>query len=295
LKIGIVHTAGSPCRCHIALRGAVRALGHVAVVVENERLNASREALVASDLVFEHSDTYCGRYSLQRCVRGRLEFWGCRLAGARAADSACSDNKILTHQILGIAGIPMPRWSRIRGARGGAGDLPFPRVVKNAWGHNSTGLRFVRTAAEWRRLRPSREPRLVEEFVAGRELTLAGYEVRGRIRWLPVIEVCVPASGLYTYGRKWGARQPRRRVANLAPAILGRILRFAARAWSMLGIRDYARFDLRLGIDGEPYFLEANVRPSVEPGSEMMLAAREAGLRPEDLIGRIIANAVKRC
>lgn len=291
MRIGIVHTGGAACRCHEAFRRAVRAIGHEAVVVENERLAEARRDLQSCALVFEHSDTYGGRYERLHLVRDRLERWGCRVVGTPARAASRVDNKLGTHRALEAAGVPMPRWAPLARARA----LGFPRVVKGIWAHNSVGLHFVRGPADWRRVAiPGGVPRFVEEFVPGRELALSGYERAGRPVWLPIVEIAVPADGLYTHRRKWAARSLRKRIADLPRSVTAEARRLGATAWRALGLRDYARFDLRLTAAGRLVFLEANVRPSVERGSEMMFAAKAAGMAPEELIVRMAESAWAR-
>jgi D-alanine-D-alanine ligase-like ATP-grasp enzyme len=291
MRIGIVHTGKAACRCHEAFRRAVRALGHEAVVVENERLAEGREALRGCALVFEHSDTYRGRYEFQHLVRERLARWKCRVVGTPAKAASRVDNKLATHRTLKAAGVPMPRFASLSSAE----NLPFPRVVKGIWAHNSVGLCFVREPAAWRRVpMAGGVPRFVEEFIPGRELALAAYERGGRPVWLPIVEIAVPAEGLYTHARKWGSHSPGKRLAELPRRIAAEARRLGAVAWRALGLRDYARFDLRLTPSGRLVFLEANVRPSVERGSEMMFAAKAAGIAPAELVRRMANSALAR-
>ncbi len=293
MRLGIVHTGSSACRCHVTIRAAARVLGHEPVVAACERIDAARQRLAACDVVFEHADTFRGVHERRPELRFLLESWGCRLAGASAAAAALADDKIAAHRAMERAGVPMPRWRAWRGAA--SPGLAYPVVVKRPLAHGSAGLRFVRGEAEWRREKGGlRRPSLVEEFVEGRELALAGYEAGGRIRWLPVVEVAVPAGAVYSHRLKWGVRNPGKRPMELPGGRRRELEALAARAWRALRLRDYARFDVRLRADGEFRFLEANVRPSVEPGSEMMVAARLAGLKPEELIGRILGAAARR-
>lgn len=293
MRLGIVHTGSSACRCHVAFGAAARALGHEAVTVPCERIDAARQRLAACGLVFEHADTFRGVPERRPELRFLLESWACRLAGASAASAALADDKIAAHRAMERAGVPMPRWRAWRGAA--APGLPFPVVAKRPLAHGSAGLRFVRTAAEWRTARARLvRPSLLEEFVEGRELAIAGFEERGRIRWLPPVEVAVAPGSVYSHRLKWGERNPGKAPMRLAAGQKRDLERLAARAWRALGLRDYARFDVRLRADGAFLFLEANARPSVEPGSEMMLAAGWAGMRPEDLVARIIRQALLR-
>ena len=53
--------------------------------------------------------------------------------------------------------------------------------------------------------------------------------------------------------------------ANLVPDLYREIEAMARRAFNVLGLRDYGRFDIRLSPGGTPFFLEANTTPSLEP------------------------------
>ncbi|MBI3269053.1 MAG: ATP-grasp domain-containing protein [Planctomycetes bacterium] len=277
------------------------------VVAPTENLLSARALVAGADLVFEHADTFLGSYALRPYVRHLLESWGCRIVGTGAAAAQVADDKIAAHRRLEAAGVPMPAWRELTARRPAAADLAFPCIVKPAFGHGSHGLTLLRNFGELKALAgrrastgggrsasPAAGELLVERFIAGRELALAGYEERGRLRWLPPVEIDVPADGVYSARMKWGERNPRKRLAALPPDDERRLLRLAERAWRALDLRDYARFDLRLDATGDFWFLETNVRPSVEPGAEMVLAAREAGLNSTALIGKFIARASAR-
>ncbi|HUP45084.1 MAG TPA: D-alanine--D-alanine ligase [Thermoanaerobaculia bacterium] len=67
-------------------------------------------------------------------------------------------------------------------------------------------------------------------------------------------------------------------------------------AWKSLQIRDYARIDLRLTPEGEPYVIEVNPNPWLDKSAEFAMAARKS--RPDfsygDLIERIVEVAMLR-
>jgi D-alanine-D-alanine ligase len=67
----------------------------------------------------------------------------------------------------------------------------------------------------------------------------------------------------------------------------------ALSAFRALGLSDLARFDVRLGPKG-PIFLEANARPSVEPGLALPFAASLAGLAFRDLTRLVLLSAARR-
>ena len=68
----------------------------------------------------------------------------------------------------------------------------------------------------------------------------------------------------------------------------------AQHAFHALGLRDYARFDLRLSSGGTLFFLEANTTPSLEPLEALALSAQWAGLDYPALVERMLSAALRR-
>jgi D-alanine-D-alanine ligase len=66
------------------------------------------------------------------------------------------------------------------------------------------------------------------------------------------------------------------------------------RIFSILGLRDYARIDFRVGSE-YPVVLDVNTLPNLDPERSFLpIAARKAGLSYGKLIKAIITPAVKR-
>jgi methylase of polypeptide subunit release factors len=82
--------------------------------------------------------------------------------------------------------------------------------------------------------------------------------------------------------------------ANLTTGLQEYIEAMARRAFEVLGLRDYARFDLRLTQSGTPFFLEANGTPSLEVGEAFARSAKWAGLDYPALIDRLLSSAQSR-
>ena len=75
--------------------------------------------------------------------------------------------------------------------------------------------------------------------------------------------------------------------------LVERVRTMAKRAWSACGLAGYARIDLRLDEDGEPYILEINANPCLAADAGFMAAAGRAGLTPRQVVQRILAAAVR--
>ncbi|HZU95635.1 MAG TPA: hypothetical protein VFF73_02925 [Planctomycetota bacterium] len=280
LAIGVVHTVASPCRCHETLVRAVRALGHEPVVVDSEAVPLRAAELAALDLVFDQTDTFAGRGLLRPVVRQLLEARGARCVGSDARASFVADDKVATKRVLADAGLRTP-----------GPPIGFPRIVKPVHEHMSRGLAVVRDEAEERaaitRLRTAGQAALVEELIPGRELAVSvvGTET------LPVVEWPLAGEVLEAEAKRSG---PDPFVAELDAAVSARISRDARTAFEALGLQDWARFDVRLDPRGEPFFLEANTKPSLEPGSPCLVAAASIGLDETRFIERLVRTALAR-
>ena len=276
----------------------MRALGFRALEVPAEDGALLRRACRSSAAVLEHCDTFRGRADLRPLVRHAIEAFGGKLVGTPAVPAHLADDKILAAERLEQAALKVPRRRVVtRAVR--TTPLGFPVVLKRPFDHGSRGLGVARDPESLRRiserlLAAGHGPLLVEEFIEGRELAAAALEVRGHFVCLPIVEVVLRRGRIYGKGLKWGPRDLPIRQAELGAEEEGRIREQVLRACRALGLRDYARFDLRLSAAGDAYFLEANVRPSVEDGTELRLAAELAGLDAEALLALILWSAAGR-
>jgi D-alanine-D-alanine ligase len=81
--------------------------------------------------------------------------------------------------------------------------------------------------------------------------------------------------------------------SNLETALRKRIEMIALKCWNVFGLRGYARVDLRIDRDGNPYVIEVNANPCISPDSGLVAAASEAGLPMTEVIHRIISDLNK--
>lgn len=304
MRIGIVHTVGSPCRCAEAVAEGLRALGHETLVADSEEIERRAHELASqSDLVIDHTDTFRGRGLYRPMTRLILEAHGARIAGSGSSALMLADNKAATKARLAESGIHTPPGVVVSGKDE---ELPEwllpPLVLKPACEHMSRGLYLAQTPDEARaKLREMLErfgqPVIVETFIPGREIAVALLEGPDGPEILPPLEWLIGARGLFTQAYKMTEPGPERddavraRLTGREIAELGNL---ACRGFKALGLRDYARFDVRMSPGGSFFFLEANATPSLEPLEALALSARWAGLDYTTLVERILASALRR-
>jgi D-alanine-D-alanine ligase len=131
---------------------------------------------------------------------------------------------------------------------------------------------------------------LVEEYIPGREITVALLEDRA----LPIVEI-VPEGGLYDYTCKYtdGKSQYVTDV-DLPSGVAQEVQEMSLEAFRALGCYGYGRADLRLNPEKIPYLLEINTLPGMTQHSLVPKAARIDGIEFHQLVEKIIALALER-
>ncbi len=306
MRVGIIHTASSPCGCAAAISKGLAALGHDFLLVDSERIELHLADLAGRcDLVIDHTDTFGGRGRFRSLVRSFLESQGITVVGSDARACALADDKAAAKARLAAAGIPVPPGILC----GAAGDpippwLTPPYILKPSAEHMSRGLAVAGSGADARDrlqelLSRFNQPVLVEQFIAGREFAVSvvggprGLEVLPPLEWLAE----GGETGVLTETFKLQHVLPGRRDAvraDLAPAELRELADWSLAAFRALGLRDYGRFDVRRSPGGTFFFMEANVTPSMEPEEALALSARWAGMDFPALLDRILSARLAR-
>jgi D-alanine-D-alanine ligase len=236
-----------------------------------------------------------GTYGEDGTVQRQLDELGVPYTGCDAESSQVAFDKNLTKKRCVAAGIPTPRsvvldspaanWPR--------GWQP-PVVLKPVRQGSSVGLKFVERVADWdealaEALRFDTEV-LMEEKIAGREATVGilGDEA------LPVVEVR-PKSGTLDYQSKYTAGATEYFCpAEFEAATTKRIQEAALGAFHAVGGRDYARVDVMVRANGDPFVLEVNTLPGMTELSLLPKAAAAAGIDYAELCERMVQMALRR-
>jgi len=304
MRVGIIHTRGSACQCGESIRRGLAALGHESLLVNSGdvELHVLEMARVC-DIVFDHTDTYRGRGRFRSLVRSLLEAHGLPVAGPDARACALADDKAAAKMRLAASGIPVPPGFVVTSAGETLpGWLAPPLILKPVYEHMSRGLALVRDKAEASErlselLSRLGEPVLAEMFIPGREFAVSVVDGPRGPEVLPPLEWLAGGEGILTEEFKNRHVLPGRRDAaraRLEPEELRDLEALSVAAFGALGLRDYARFDVRRSPGGTFFFMEANVTPSMEPEEALALSARWAGMDFPSLLERILSAALRR-
>jgi D-alanine-D-alanine ligase len=246
------------------------------------------------------------------------ELLGQSYTGNRPLALSLCQKKPHAKSLLAAAGLPVPRGILVDLAAGKApADLAlnYPLIVKPAFDDASGGIDAGSVVRDRKALDARvqlvvgdhKMPALIEEFVEGREIHCA---ILGG-KPLPLYEMEFkkgsvdndgrPLPNIITYRAKWdpysrdhyameGVCPP----PGLDDAAVARIQAIAVRAYRVLGCRDYARVDMRVDPNGDPYVLEVNPNPDLADGCAFAQCVRASGRTYAQAIQEIVGFALER-
>jgi D-alanine-D-alanine ligase len=291
-----------------AIREAIASHGHEVVDLEATQDLPLQLASTPVDVVFNIAEGFKGR-SRESQVPSLLELLDIPYTGSDPAALSVSLDKAVAKRMVRTHGILTPDYVVMQtGKERLPRELSFPLLVKPVAEGTSKGVTkksIVRNELELREVAREliakyRQPALVEAYVAGREFTVGMLGER-RPRVLPPMEIVFLDPGdptpIYSFEMKqdWNEKIRYDVPAKLSPRELDRLEKAARECFTALGCRDVARVDFRMDAEGRIYFIECNPLPGLAPGwSDLVLIAQAAGIAYRDLIGEILAFAIRR-
>ena len=212
-------------------------------------------------------------------------------------------DKVKTKMVLEMRNVPTAKWSIVQLGDCSDCPIPFPVVVKPPKDGSSVGISKCKDSDEFRKglelawsidgksnNRTTEQPNnfpiaLVEEFVPGREFTVAVVDGEA---W-PVIEI-VAKGGWYGYEEKYTSNEtkyPFLEDADLAP----KMQKIAVDAYKAVGCRGVTRVDFRVSPLGRCYVLELNTSPGFTSHSLVPKSGIRTGLTFAGVCDRILQSA----
>jgi len=240
-----------------------------------------------------------GRFGEDGSLQGALELLGIPYTGSGVMASSVGMDKITTKKIWLMEGVPTPRYVSIKGDSdldAVVAELGLPLIVKPPLEGSSIGITKVTRAAELKAaidlVTSMDEAVLAEEFVSGREFTVAVLGHGAGARALPIVEIVAP-EGKYDYQNKYFTDETQYHCpAPLPDELTRQIQRHAVNAYRALGCEGWGRVDVLVReSDGRPFLLEVNTSPGMTTHSLVPMAARAVGIGYEDLCIEILRSA----
>jgi D-alanine-D-alanine ligase len=240
-----------------------------------------------------------GRFGEDGSLQGALEQLGIPYTGSGVMACAIGMDKIYTKMIWLMKGLPTPRYAELIDSTDLAAvvaDLGLPLIVKPPHEGSTIGITKVNAAAELKAAYDTAagfdDIVLAEEFVTGREFTVAVLGRGVNARALPIVEIVAP-DGNYDYQAKYFGDDTK----YFCPAVLdaattAEMQRLAVEAFRALDCEGWGRVDILLrASDNKPFLIEVNTSPGMTGHSLVPMAARATGMSYEDLCVEIVASA----
>ncbi|MBE7414578.1 MAG: D-alanine--D-alanine ligase [Deltaproteobacteria bacterium] len=269
------------------------------------------------DIVFNMAEGLWGE-SRESQIPAMLEMLRIPYTGSNPLTLGLCLNKARAKEVLAYYGIPTARFVVAR--TNGLGIhrlLSFPMIVKPLFEGSSKGIKndsIVSGPEELEKkvasvLEEYSQPALVEEYLPGREFTVALMGNGGNIKVLPIVEInysALPAgiNHIYSYEAKWVLDTPDAPLdifscpADIPERLKAAIEAVSRDAFTALDVKDWCRIDVRLDTSGLPHVIELNPLPGIlmDPkcNSCFPKAARAAGMDFSALVNGVLDAARER-
>ena len=243
-----------------------------------------------------------GKYGEDGVLQGTLDMLGIPYTGSGVRAAALTMDKLTAKRIFRAEGVATPRFLCIHESERDAqtaervrAEFGLPLVVKAPEQGSSIGVYIVTCEED---LQPAMDEAfsygnevLIEEFIHGRELTVAVRGTSSHAEALPVIEITT-TSGRYDYESKYTPGASAHIVpAEISEECTAAVQQLAVRAFQACGCAGVARIDVMLSDAGEPYAIEVNAVPGMTATSLVPDAARAVGIDFPELCEEILAMA----
>ncbi len=271
----------------------------------------------APDLVFNLCESMEGDARNEPTFAGLLDLFAIPYTGADLLSLASCLHKHRTKDILLARGISTPPYRSLDDVAAledpALDALDYPWFLKLAHEDASVGIteeNLVRTPAELRKrardlMEEFKQPVLAERYVEGREVNVTLIGNGADLQVLPLHEIDFAAMPkdrprIVSYAAKWdeahvdyaGTRPVPLRDAT--PALVAAVEASARGAHAAMGLRDYARVDLRVDSAGVPWVIDVNPNCDISPDAGVARSGAVAGLSYAQLIDLITMSAWRR-
>ena len=243
-----------------------------------------------------------GLYGEDGQLQGTLDMLKIPYTGSNVLAAALTMDKTMTKRVLTSAGITTPKFAVYRAVDKNKNlaavieeKFGLPVVIKAPSQGSSIGVEIVENAEEISAAIENSfkygDEILVEEFINGRELTVAVFGNEDKAKALPIIEITT-TTGRYDYETKYkkGAS------THICPAELDaelteKVQALAISAFKICKCAGVARIDMMLSAENVPYVIEINSVPGMTETSLVPDAARAAGIEFPALCEKILMLA----
>ena len=299
-----------------AIKNAFESSGHSVELIEGNENAYEKLKSLKPEFVFNVAEGFNGA-SRESQIPSMLEMLDIPFTGSDSVTIGICHDKSRCKEILSYYNIPNSKFFITDKSVKNDSEFIYPKFVKPLHEGSSKGIydsSLVKNLEELNneiaRIKSSyRQSALVEDFIPGKEFTVAMLGNGDDLRVLPIVEInldSVPEgfNKIYSYEVKWffDTRENQLDIfkcpADVDKSIYKHIEKVCMDAFRVLRIRDWARIDVRLDENNVPNIIEINPLPGILPNPEdnscYPKAARHAGMDYNAVLNSVLNEAVKR-
>jgi len=257
------------------------------------------------EFVFNLVESINNKGELCYFVPALLNMYNIPYSGNPVEAMFVTTSKALTSKILKKAGINNP---------GGYSPSEVHKlvpgnqyIIKPVWEDGSLGIThesvFTFTRDYEIKLREFNDSHwLIEDFIDGREFNISVIAGKNGPEVMPPAEMVFHnyeegKPRIVDFRAKWeeGTFEYENTIRNfpgdkLNPVLRERIMSATLECWHEFGLRGYARVDMRVDKNDNPYVIEVNANPCLSPDSGVAAAVEYAGIPFTTVLERIIGD-----
>jgi D-alanine-D-alanine ligase len=299
-----------------AVEAAIKKSGHDVICIEADDDAYNKFKSIRPDIVFNMAEGFGGA-SRESHIPSLLEMLGIPYTASDPITIGNCHDKSRCKEILSYYGIPTPGFFITDASVNGYPKVKFPAFVKPLHEGSSKGIynsSLVHSKndlnKEISRIKKDYEqPSIIEDFLDGREFTVALLGNGENTRVLPIVEINMDTlpkdfPKIYSYEVKWyfDTRENKLDIftcpAKISEKLKNNIEKICLNAYKALRIRDWARMDVRCDSNENPHIIEINPLPGVLPNPDdnscFPKAARAVGINYDGLIQTVLNLAIER-
>ena len=233
-------------------------------------------------------------------IPAMLEMLGIPYVGSNPSGHAIALDKVITKVIMQKHGIPTPNFSSFSEPEENMKNIEYPVIVKPVMEAVSYGIKIVDNEEDLKKAvglitKEFSQNALVEQFIRGREFAI-GLLGNCPVETFPVLEIDLEndPNAIQTVDNK--KKKPRKKIcpADLPEEVAKEMKDLSIAAFNALGLRDFARVDIRMDKNNNIYLLEINSMASLGKTGSYVHAASAAGYSYTDLVNKILDVAIIR-
>ena len=255
------------------------------------------------DFVFNLVESINNKGELCYFIPALLNMYSIPYSGNPVEAMFITTSKALTSQTLKKAGINNPG-----GYSPSQSDKLIPGntyIIKPIWEDGSLGITgesvFTFTPEYKEKLKSYKDTHwIIEDFIDGREFNISVLPGENGPEVMPPAEMVFHnfeshMPKIVDFRAKWeeGTFEYENTIREfpgekLNPLLRDRIMSSALKCWHVFGLKGYARVDMRIDKNDNPYVIEVNANPCLSPDSGLVAATIAAGIPFTEVLKRVI-------